>query len=317
MSRTAMLIACGLFLAATARHAVAAQPTTQPNKVLAKLVTATARPDSGAISSESWIAEQTAAAGLPAAVDCSDWTEVTAARKKIVAPRLGALEFQISVRRDKASKLLLVDLAGSETRSIMLVDRLGSRQVLRMDGLPDGRTIFLAMEVVSATAALPEVWGPTTNNLRLSLRVDPETWAEDGQIRFVTVFENTAAAGTQTPMWASHSRIPLQITDAKGKAVEPQTTAAAKATSMWAGTAQLRGFSTHSVTVTGSWEQGVLTIAATSGTTWKWKLQPGKYQVRTVADSMDTPYRRTGTPDASLYYSQRLDIVVAPAAEPQ
>lgn len=312
MSRVAGYVVLCVLFGVVSADAVAAPPATQPNKVLAKLVVATAKPDSSAITSEPWIAEQTAAAGLPAAVDCSQWTELSSTAKKIDAPRLSSLEFKAHARRDPASKLLMAELSGSRSKSVMLIDRAGQREVIKLDGLPDGRTVFLAIEVVPLSTRIIDAWGSVTNNIRLSLRIDPETWAAKGPIKMTTVFENVAAAQTQTPMWASHQRVPLEIFSQQNKPISPATTPSSNSRSMWMGAQRLMGYATSSVTVTGQWDGHTMTVSSTTGTVWKWKLDPGKYEVRAVADNQDFPYRTgtTGTP----FYSQKVAISVSGAA---
>jgi len=310
-----------------ARAAGAGQPpATQPGKVVLKLLIGSPKPQLDAMPAEPWIAEQTAQSGCPVVCDCSDWVELSAQSRKIEAPRLGSMKFEGSARRDAASHLLMIDLAGcpgadpktpAKKKSLMLLDRVGQRDVFKMDGLPDGRTVFVAMEVVAESAKPAAVWGEPVNNVRMTLRFEPETWAGTGSpakgtIRFQGFFENVSEGQMQAPMWAGHQRVPLDITDAKGKAVDCQAANTAKNPGMWwGGNTALLPHAARSASISGEFADSTLTIVSNSGTAWRWKLPAGEYHARAVGDFQDFPYRGAGQPNGPVVYSQKVRFVVS------
>ncbi|MDD4891669.1 MAG: hypothetical protein PHU85_17255 [Phycisphaerae bacterium] len=294
------------FAAATFAADPASQPD-GPGKLVAKLVCATAKPLVAGVPSEDWIVKEVTDLGLPVAIDLCGWTAVGGQATKLDTARLSPWTLTVAARRDAASELLMIDLAGTKKKSFMMLDKIGQRDVQKLDAMPDGRSIFIALDVVPLSFKPEALWGEAVNSIRVNLRIEPNDWPQKGTIKLLGLFENAGANQVQPPMWGMHTAVPLEIFNAKGQKIEPQTKASTKPNmGFWGGNSQLRPGGSRTASVTGEWADSGLTVTSSTGTTWTWKLPPGSYEARAIADFQDFPYRGMNPGATSnLVYSQR------------
>ncbi|MDD4890159.1 MAG: hypothetical protein PHU85_09530 [Phycisphaerae bacterium] len=292
MLRLLSAVALVTFTFAAAAQAADDPPASQPEgavKVQIKLVAASEKPAENVIPSDGWITQIVTKAGLGGAGDASDWTDIGAEATPIVSWPPMTRRFKAAVRKDSGDAFLVVTITGDANKTVMLLNREGQRELLKVDGLPRGGTLYLAVAVVPASSRPPVMWGEKCGDVRMNLRADSVVWPAKGHVALVGLYEHSGEKSIQLPDWGSEAHPPLTIADAAGRPVEPTVGKVEIPKKDEPDKVEtLLADSVQAALTSGEIADGVLTIKVEKiGKSWSWRLPAGEFEVRAKAVSFE------------------------------
>lgn len=273
------LIACILAVLVVPAAAWADEPASQPEtKVQAKLVAGYEKQEFDGLPSEPWVVAL--AKGLASVIDAGEWIDVSDTGAEVNGSGRIAHQFKLTAQHDAAG-FLVVKISGDSNKSLMVLDRVGEQQLVKVDGLPRNGTLFLAVRVVSRSAGTPPVWGAIADELRMNLRA--ELPAGGGQLRLVGLIEHVGDAEVKLPSWESAAKPPLAIARG-GKPVATQTDEMVVPTTAEPEKPPMLGPGVaRTVMLNADYADGTLVIKSPAvGRMWTWKLPPGEYDISAI-----------------------------------